>query len=270
MIRVIAFCFFAFFYNALIATEQNHGFILMTTLYNEKNIARQKEFLECFQKNRASLLIEKIIILYEGYSADSLIQMILKEDEENCKTSIIYIQKRPCFSDFFRIANENYKGRKIIICNADIYFDSSLGMISESDLDNTLICLTRWTLKNDGQCYATLANYNASRYEEVKWSKKLQPKWFSSSYDSWIFLAPIREFNADMLIGTLGCEKVGYHAYLSGMNVMNPALSILTYHKHDSEIRTYNRSVFLYPPPYLHLRLKPLSKERHEKIYFIQ
>lgn len=243
-------------------SEETQGFVLMTTLYNELNIDRQNEFLTCFYKNSSLPSIEKIVILYEGSDTDSILKLLSYINQKNLKASIVYINKRPCFNDFFEIANSEYPGRKIIICNADIYFDESLDQIENSHLDNTLLCLSRWTKTQDGKLYIPLVyNHDYSLSRKLIWSKKLSSGYFLASHDSWIFLAPIRKFHSEILIGVMGCETIGYHAYQAGMHVCNPALSVLSYHQHESEIRTYDPTKIIYRPPYLNLRLCHLSNK---------
>ena len=144
-----------------------------------------------------------------------------------------------------------YTGKKIIVCNGDIYFDTSLRLVNERSLCNTFICLTRWNVVNE-KLYTLVENYNSTKFKEIAYSERLASRYYSHGHDSWIFTAPIRNFMSEILIGTIGCEKIGYYAYLSGMRVSNPAITLKSYHLHTSDIRTYDRNVFVYFPPYLH------------------
>ena len=101
-------------------------------------------------------------------------------------------------------------------------FDDSLENISDVDLGNTFLCLTRWDIKEDGK--------------EVFFNR-------SDSQDSWIFTSPISgqlAEDSDFFLGRMGCDnKIAYLAHKHGMKVTNPAHLIRTRHLHLVDHRTY-------------------------------
>jgi hypothetical protein len=216
-----------FFFNIInfIFLFSNENFILMTTLYEEKKPERQDEFLLCLKKNLENQLIEKIIIFFEinknFNDFKNKIDCIIENYPD--KLSMIEINSRPKYSDFFKFANLNYDKRKIVLSNADIYLDSSLSLINKSLLDGLFVALTRWDKIDDD--YIIYPDHGCL---------------FIGSQDTWIFSTPIINFYSEIYLGYLCCDQaIAYSAFKSGLNVINPCLSIKTFHVHESGIRTY-------------------------------
>lgn len=209
-----------------VETKNKPGFIFFTTLYNEKDIDRICEFIICLESNLKHSMLKKIHILYD-YSKDDN-NCLLLNYLKNKKITIDYINKRPTYEDFFNISNSLYEKSKIIIANADIFFDESLNLLQNYDLKNTFIGLTRWDLKKNGTT-TLFMNY---------------------SQDSWIFQAPIKKIKSDFPLGILGCENALMDYIISNKFIaINPCYSIKSYHLHLSAIRNYSKDYHIKTRP---------------------
>ncbi|MEI8300522.1 MAG: hypothetical protein WCG10_02775 [Chlamydiota bacterium] len=222
-IRMIcAFIFLA----SVFCYSVDEQFILMTTLYNEQREDRYREFLTCLEKNNQNALIKKIIIIYEGCCEDFFYKKLNEVFFLSDKIFVQFILARPQFSDFFLMADQFYKNEKIIICNADIYFDDTIAFLSRRYLRESFIALTRWDVSCDG-----------------KYELKDRHLRTTTSQDSWCFIAPIKSFFSSIPIGVLGCDpSIAYYAFKAGLKVLNPSKAVRSYHVHQSNIRTYIES----------------------------
>lgn len=181
---------------------------LFTTYYKDPNPIRKAEYIKCFDKNIENILINKIFILVE------------EKDElplRNEKLELIRISRRPTFSDFFSIINRVTSLNDInIIANTDIYFDNTLSLLSKIK-SNEVYALNRWDLLNEKKV-------------------RLFAKYCTN--DTWIFKGKIKIKNVDYYLGQLGCDnKILYDLKNAGFKILNPSLSIRTYHVHESNIR---------------------------------
>jgi len=207
-------------------------FTLITVLYNEKNEKRAQEYLTCLEKNRAHKKIASIHVVYDT-SKDTETEkktILNKLNEEHI--TITYIDSRPTYQFCFDIANAYYPDSKIILANADIYFDETLSLLDDYDLEGKFLALTRWDQQSNTTCYIH--------------GIKIHPE-ESYSQDTWIFKTPIDFPNSNILIGIPGCDTaIAYYAKENNFTVLNSCLSIKTHHLHESEIRNYDNS-FKYP-----------------------
>lgn len=235
--RILYFFSFLFISYHLFCDE---SFVLFTTLYNEKKELRQNEFIFCLEKNIHHPSIKKIVILYESKKKQDFLKKLKDLENFEKKVEVIFIEERPTFEQFFNLANIFYRDQKIIIANADIHFDNTLDLIYKRQLKNKLLALTRYDKNQNGE-YELNGGYQL----------------LSSSQDTWIFQAPIKSFFSDIQLGKLGCDPaLAYSALSAKLNVVNPSRTILSYHVHSSNIRTYTLSdSYDHILPYASLRL---------------
>jgi hypothetical protein len=198
---------------------------LFTTYYTEKNLIRADELRTCLIKNLNFKLISKIYVLSE-YEQD---EFILEND-----LGLIKVSKRRTFNEFFEAINSvTTKDDINIISNADIYFDESLEIVNELNMDNYCFALTRWDILGNGK----------ARLNEQE-----------NSQDTWIFKGKIKRINGDFSIGVPGCDnRLAYEIIKSGYRIGNPSISIKTYHLHTSNIRPnidnwFSSNVSVKPP----------------------
>lgn len=218
-------CFFALlFINSLILSMDK--FILFTSLYHEQNQERINEYLLCLDKNLHHPLIEKIHIAFDTSCINSHCNNILLDELLKRPVEIDYIKGRPTYGYFFNQADTIYPDRRIIISNADIFFNDTLRRLENYDLSNKFLTITRWQYKGENRIvpYLTRSGENAS-----------------VSQDTWIFKTPIKNFdNHGIELGTIGCDgKIAKQAYLNGFTVLNPCLTIQCCHVHLTDVRNY-------------------------------
>ena len=134
--------------------------------------------------------------------------------------TISLINGRATYGDFFKIANEKYPSSKIIVANADIFFNETFEVLKNYDLTNKFFALSRWNVLNDGS---------------------LKMRKDKDSQDAWIFSTPLRTFkNDNIMLGVVGCDpEIAYYAHESGLQVINPCLTIQCCHLHVSNLRNY-------------------------------
>jgi hypothetical protein len=190
--------------------------ILYTTYFQSKSQTRQAELDYCLQHNLHNNLIDKIVIWCETLP-------IFAQNNKN----IVQINdpKIPTFLDFVEHANIHYPRQNIILANSDIYFDSTLNLIHQINLQNKFLTLTR--IEQNGKL---------SPEGKLDWADNL----YSHSQDVWIFKSPLKQFKCDFQLGKVACEnRLAAEAYFAGLEVLNPSLSINVYHKHASQVRTW-------------------------------
>jgi len=205
--------------------SQPASFVLITMLYNEKNPKRIKEYVTCLDRNIAHKLIKTIHILYDTTKDDGK-NKLLKYLQQSGVT-ITYLSGRSTYGNCFELANRIYSNKKIILSNADIYFNHTLGKLVDYDLTGKFLALTRWDEKRHG----VLVPYR--RYSGVN---------AVDSQDVWIFQAPIDRFQEDDIpLGWPLCDgRIAYQAKKSGFRVLNPCMTIQCCHLHKSKVRNYN------------------------------
>jgi FkbM family methyltransferase len=223
--------------------------ILLTGLYQDADARRSAELLECLQRNIENDRLEEIHVFVE----DSIKSQPLMSHPPLTSPKIRLIQhgRRVTYRDLFANASERLAGCRVIIANADIFFDHTLACLDGYDLSGKLLCLSRWDLQPDG----------SARFFE-----------HPSSQDAWIFQSPIREFPCDFHLGVLGCDnRLAWEAESAGLAVSNPSRSVRANHLHLSGIRRYNGRQRLTGPtksiPAVFLETPYSSPMNRESIY---
>jgi len=200
--------------------EEKTKFSYMTVLYNAKNKDRADEYFYCLKKNiELKEYISDFYVLYDTSNDDKDVSKNYIKNELN-KIEGLHIRitpKRPMYSDMVRWANSIDTSNKIILANADIYFDDTLKFLLNYNFDNKIITLTRH--EEDG---GLNNHFGVNGYTDV-----------------WIFSLPIKKFYCDFVIGTQTCEVAfAYRAVLeAGYTACNPCYTINAWHRHASGIR---------------------------------
>lgn len=234
----------------LIMTAQplDSGFVLITSLYNETHQDRAQEYLTCLKKNLLNKFISEIHVLYDtakDTAKDNLIYDFLLQNN----ITITHIHGRPTYEFCFSIANTYPRGTRILLANADIYFNDTLTHLVDFDFKNVFIALTRWDVQKNGSI--------SMRYTD-------KGKQNQCSQDTWIFTTPLLQFKSDFCIGTQHCDgKIAFQAHKAGLKVMNPCFTIQSCHLQLSNIRNYALQPFskkiTKPVPWCHL---PKNKKK--------
>jgi hypothetical protein len=214
--------------STIFATEK---FKLIISLYNETNPARAQEYITCLEKNLQHQDIDDIYVVYDT-SNDS------KNDNENYIYSYLKnknikineIKSRPTYGYCFELANHVFPDSKIILSNADIYFNETLSLLNNYNLTNKFLAFTRWDVTPTG--LKIFKQYHNGIFEQFR---------SETSQDVWIFKTPLKRFPKDHFqLGTMQCDsRIAYQAHISGLITLNPCLSIQCCHVH-AEIQDYN------------------------------
>jgi hypothetical protein len=186
--------------------------------YLESNMARDRELLCCLVRNCMCEHIEAVHVIRE--SPDAVIP-------QHSKIVPWGYDERLTFELAFRFANAELAGQRVIVANADIWFDGSLAALDGFDLTDKLLCLSRWDLMPTG--YALFDS--------------------PMSQDAWIFQSPILEFPCGWHLGRLGCENaLAWQATNAGLRVSNPSRTLRANHEHSSGIRHWSETERLKGP----------------------
>lgn len=243
------------FFSSIIA---NQNFVLITMLYNEKNVVRLQEYITCMEKNLAHPLIDTIHVLYDSTNDDQenmMLNYLLEKD-----VVIDFINGRASYARCFDLANTLYYGRKIILTNADIYFNNTLYALQDYDLTNKFLALTRWNVQEDGNLVPYRVPSHKGYVYIQKWSNRRKkyvtrrrrrwvgPTDITGSQDTWIFQSPIKKLESSAIkVGTIACDnRIAFIAQQEGLEVINPCKTIQCCHLHLSQVRHYRR----FKPPW--------------------
>ncbi len=206
--------------------------VLIINLYNEAHEERISEYLECLNRNFDHPQIDKIHVFYDT-TKDETKDHIILDTLKSKNLEITFIEGRISFKKIFDFANTNYQGWRVVLANADIYFDETLQLAKEVNLFNSILALTRWNIQDDG----TLKPYLFNGQPAVL------------SQDVWIFDTPIKNFDhLDIKLGTAFCDGyIAYLGYKAGYKLFNPCLSIISHHLHKSNVRNWEVTPILHP-----------------------
>lgn len=147
-------------------------------------------------------------------------------------TMVLNCQDRLTFKFFFDKINKITSENDInIVANSDIYFDEGVQLVSTI---SPIQCyaLSRWDVLSDG----SVKHFNRP-----------------DSQDTWVFRGKIKaDVQADFNMGFRGCDnRLAHELKRAGYDVINPSITIKSYHVQNSNIRNYNLSkYFLVPGPY--------------------
>lgn len=195
---------------------------LFTSFYPESDPHREAEIRRCLDINLAQKSIDRVGLLLERTVAPLQHPKLWERPVGN----------RPQYCDFFHWANAICsEGDLAIVCNSDIFFDSDVRMFENVVNESTCVALTRWNISSDGT-----------------------PRLFdrNDTQDTWLFRVPIRDFKSDYPIGVPRCDNRMLHELQhAGYEVLNPALSLRSYHLHAGDREDYiqeNLSSFVSPP----------------------
>jgi hypothetical protein len=206
---------------------------LIIEYFKSTNQNRDVEYKSCINENIKNTFIEKI---YVFISDDSIL------DLQSDKIEIVKIHNRPSFKFLFEWCNTNLPDEICIVANTDIFFDSTIEHLKNTDLTNTFLALTRWDLVlKDNQWFVDF--YNKPWNQHGVTTGML-------SQDSWIFKTPIKiDERSNFLMGKPGCDNRIVQIYHeNNYNVKNPSVQIVSKHLHISNHRTYNNIDMVFGP----------------------
>lgn len=203
-----------------------HNIHLYTTFYPEKKQPRLKELHTCLNYNLNNPHIHTLTVWNEGSNLNAF---------DSPKLKLISINERPTYQDFFNYINREELDNDIhIIANTDIYFDTDIAVLSQLNLDNLCLALSRWDTTETKK--PKLYNHNDSQ-------------------DVWIFKGSIKkQLQANFPLGVPRCDnRLLFEIERAGYKVLNPAFSIKAFHIHKGQralVYTENDNIYKIPPPY--------------------
>ena len=220
--------------------------ILLTGFYHDPSPVRTEEFLECIRRNSANPHIDHIAVFLEEQISTSQPEALVPA-MAHPKVQLIPHGKRLTFADLFEHANRHLVDARVVIANADIFFDETLALLKAEPIEGRMFCLSRWDEAADG----TLRHFDRPY-----------------SQDAWIFQPPLPRLVSDFCLGKLGCDnRLAYEAERAGLIVSNPSRSVRARHLHLSAVRRYTRKDRLAGPtrlvPALFLGLDPQGAKGH-------
>jgi hypothetical protein len=192
--------------------------VVLVGLYVDASAERMREFLTCIERNAANPNIAAVHVFVED-AVDAAALRTRYRELALPKVRLVEHGRRLTFRELFAYANRELPARRVIVGNADIFFDDTLALLDGYDLRGRLLCLSRWDLHSDG-------------------SWRLFD--FDRSQDAWIFETPLPHIACDFHLGLLGCDcRLAWEAQHAGLAVSNPSHSIRANHLHTSGIRRY-------------------------------
>jgi len=201
---------------------------LFISLYPEKNEARKRELTECLKRN--SLVFDHIWVLAEAEegSFDYL------PDISPAAVNLLPVTVRPTFRTFFNAINAVCGLDDVnLIANSDIYFEE-MAAVPQAN-----------------QCFAL------TRYEvDANGNKRFLNR--NDSQDSWCFRGKIKAIPyADFHLGVPGCDnRICRELSIAGYEVINPSLTIKSYHLHANPTDHAKATKRINPP---YVRPNPIA-----------
>ncbi len=229
-------------------------FILFTQYYTAGDKKRAKELRECLRRNVKCRWIDRVVLLTERDESIAWASFVGK-DKEKIEQQVL--GRRLRYSDFFREVCRRYAatGTDAVVClaNADIYMGEELEEVWRIRWADRAICLLRWDDLGGGPSGARLFG---PRHD---------------SQDVWMFSArSVAErhwggSDVDIPLGVPGCDNAILHSLLQRRFLLsNPALSLKTYHLHNSGVRTYTKKDTVVRPIYIYLEPTYLVDTKQE------
>jgi len=222
---------------------------LITQFFRPSAKKRFQEIKDCLTLNCACDSIDKIILINEkDYSNE------WRNVQNSSKIHQVITGRRLTYADFLGYVRENVPDNVFtVLSNADIYFDGSLTNLWKINLKERMLALLRWDDDGRGAEHASIFGPRAD------------------SQDTWIFLSDsIRQTawnlsDFDFQLGQAGCDNAFAGSILRNrFLITNPAMTIKSYHLHNSNIRTYDKKDYIRVPLYINLVPTYLIDTRQE------
>ncbi len=210
------------------STEVSSRSVLVTSLYDEQNLLRMREYLTCLVLNVR--VFERVVVLYEGRSG--LFGMISHRlaaalELPPGRLVLLPFDSRPTFSELFQVQAMLPMGTTIAVSNADIAFDASFMRVHALELTDQMVVLSRRDVVKRRSASALIRLENGT------------PNTFSA--DAWIARSPFDpDFYLDYQIGTIHCDSfLNNQIGLSKRyRAINPCFDVSAFHIHDDRFNS--------------------------------
>ncbi len=224
--------------------------VLLTQFYRSSDKRRAQELRECLRRNVRCPWVDRIVLLTE--KDESVAWASFPHAE---KIQQVVVGKRLTYADVLRYVIGHLENVVVALANADIYFGEETAEVWRIQWADRMLALLRWDDLGDGAKRAKLFGPRADA----------QDVWMFSSESVRSRVWNFSDF--EFFMGQPGCDNaflgrmLGYRFLLS-----NPALSLKTYHLHNSGVRTYRASDTVRAPLYLHLAPTYLLDAKQEVV----
>jgi hypothetical protein len=185
---------------------------IFTTAFPERDPARRAEYAECLTRNIECVEIDAICVLVEG-------DVVLPPAD---KILVRTIYRRPHYVDYLRwIADVAGPEDISIIANADIFFDTQVGLLRFTPIPaRSVFALSRWDAID--KTAVVLNDRNDSQ-------------------DAWAFRGVPDGIHGDFPVGVPRCDnRFAKELELAGYAVLNPSFSLRSYHLHSGVRQEYS------------------------------
>jgi len=158
----------------------------------------------CLYKNISNTHIDHIYVFDENKSFNNIYSE---------KVSVIPIESRLSYSDWFYYSGQNKSDDIKILANSDIYFDDSISVLNKLNMhDDTLYIGTRVDVTKKGDIVPSTAMYGDG-------GREVDP---DRSQDVWIYKNINLKFNSDFILGEQHCDgQLRVSAQKGGVNVVS-------------------------------------------------
>ncbi len=208
--------------------------VWITQFYVPDKNKRRREIETCLRKNVESQVIDKIILLDEKQEA-----LPIQSD----KIEERVIGKRLAYKDVLESIQGLDKDTIVAFANADICIDDrSWKDLWSVNLEDKCLALLRYDVQEDGS----------------------EPKIFgprADSQDTWVVRVEDIQKRGDKILsvmdfkfGQMGCDNAfALEMFKQKFLVVNPAISLKTFHHHNSGVRTYVKQDVIEKPHFLYI-----------------
>jgi hypothetical protein len=211
----------------------NNGFVLITSLFNEKHEQRAQEYITCLEKNLANPLLTKIHVFYDtGADVTQGTSRIRDFLEQHPTIALSKIPHRPSFGELFSCASTTYPNEIVLVSNGDIYFNETLSALNGLDFSKLFLAIGRWNIDANGKMGVAM---ETTRHRGKKISRLA-----ARSQDVWVFKSPTNIPCDDINLGTPHCDHyLAYRIIEAGYDLFNPMGTVQCCHQHASNWRPY-------------------------------
>ena len=207
---------------------------VFTQFFKHKDKKRFLEIKECLKRNCACPHIDKIVLLNEKDYSSEFLQL------PGSKIKQIVTGKRLTYMDFLMYVYYSVpKNVHVILCNADIYFED-LSDLHKINMENKMLGLLRWDVDVEGN------------------SVIFGPR--ADSQDTWMFLSNSIQSHTwkfdifNFQLGQAGCDNAfAGHILRNKFVIANPALTLKSYHLHNTNIRNYDKKDYIRSDVYINI-----------------
>lgn len=212
---------------------------LFTQFFKHSNKKRFQEIKECLRKNLECSSIDSIILLNEKDLSNEWSSL-----PNSNKIKQVIIGKRLTYYSFLKYVYDQVPHNILtVLCNADIYCnDTSIKNLWKIKMEDRMLGLLRWDDTGNGPSNSTIFGPRAD------------------SQDTWIFLSDSikhrlwNESDFNFQLGQPGCDNAFLGKLLRYRFLLsNPALTLKTFHLHNTNIRNYDKKDYVRSDIYINL-----------------